>query len=60
MTTSKIDDYVRAALAVQGYQLDDAQTGEVIVQFSRIEAIAQTFLCQSLPLDLDAAPVFRP
>jgi hypothetical protein len=32
----------------------------MLLQFSRIEAIAHSFLQLPLPPELDAAPVFRP
>jgi Protein of unknown function (DUF4089) len=60
MPNSSTDTYVRAALAVHGYVFDEAQIAEIVLQFSRIEAIAQTVLEFQLPLDTQAAPVFRP
>ena len=58
--TDPIKTYVRAALALQGYQFDDTQQAAIVLQFSRIEAVAQSFLQLQLPPDVDAAPVFRP
>ncbi len=58
--TNPIESYVRAALALQGYQFDEAQHAAILLQFSRIETVAQSFLQLQLPLALDAAPVFRP
>lgn len=58
--TTPLESYVRAALALHGYQFDEAQCAEILLQFSRIDAVAQTFLQLPLPLELDAAPVFRP
>jgi hypothetical protein len=52
--------YVRAALALQGYAFEEAQIAEIVLQFSRIEAIAQTLLEWPLPVASQAAPVFRP
>jgi hypothetical protein len=60
MHNSSTDTYVRAALAVHGYVFDEAQVAEIVLQFSRIEAIAQTVLEFPLPLGTQAAPVFRP
>ncbi len=54
------EDYVRAALALQGYRLDEAQIADIVLQFSRIEAIANTMLEWPMPNDSQAAPVFRP
>jgi hypothetical protein len=57
---SPLEAYVRAALALQGYRFEEAQIAEIVVQFSRLEAIAQTLLQQPLPFASEAAPVFRP
>jgi Protein of unknown function (DUF4089) len=51
---------VRATLALQGYAFDDAEIAEIVAQFSRLEAIAQTLLAWPLPFSAEAAPVFRP
>jgi hypothetical protein len=50
---------VRAALALQGYRFDEAQIAEIVLQFSRIEAIAMTVLEWPMPFASQAAPVFR-
>jgi hypothetical protein len=55
-----LEAYVRAALALQGYRFDEAQIAEIVVQFSRLEAIAQTVMQWPLPFASDPAPVFRP
>jgi hypothetical protein len=60
MPNSSVEEYVRAALALQGYAFDAAQIAEIALQFSRIEAVAQTLLEFPLPLGWQAAPVFRP
>jgi hypothetical protein len=60
MTNLSTETYVRAALGVHGYAFDEAQIAEIVLQFSRIEAIAQTVLEFPLPLTSQAAPVFRP
>ncbi|HTD74076.1 MAG TPA: DUF4089 domain-containing protein [Steroidobacteraceae bacterium] len=52
--------YVRAALALQGYAFDEAQIAEIVLQFSRLEAIAQSVFDWPLPFASEAAPVFRP
>jgi Protein of unknown function (DUF4089) len=52
--------YVRAALALQGYVFDESQIAEIVLQFSRIEAIAQMVLDWPMPSASPAAPVFRP
>ena len=52
--------YVRAALALQGYAFDEAQIAEIVLQFSRLEAIAQSVFDRPLPFASEAAPVFRP
>lgn len=60
MEKSSAESQVRAALALQGYVLDEAQIAEIVLQFSRIEAIAHTVLEFSMPFASQAAPVFRP
>jgi 1-carboxybiuret hydrolase subunit AtzG-like len=55
-----LESYVRAALALQGYRFDEAQIAEIILQFSRLEAIAQSVMQWPLPFASDSAPVFRP
>jgi hypothetical protein len=55
-----LEAYVRAALTLQGYRFDEAQIAEVVVQFSRLEVIAQSILQWPLPFASEAAPVFRP
>ena len=55
-----LEAYVRAALALQDYHFDEAQIAEIVVQFSRLESIAQTILRRPLPFASEAAPVFRP
>ena len=52
--------YVRAALALQGYRFDEEQIADIVVQFSRLAAIAQTIMDWPLPFASEAAPVFRP
>jgi len=54
------EDYVRAALALQGYRLDESQIADIVLQFSRIEALAKTMLEWPMPNESQAAPVFRP
>ena len=58
--TDTPESYVRAALSLQGYRFDQAQTAEIILHFSRIEAMAQIILQYPLPFGSQAAPVFRP
>ena len=55
-----LESYVRAALSLQGYAFDDAQIAEIVLQFSRLEAIAKTLSEWPLPFASEAAPVFRP
>jgi len=55
-----LEPYVRAALALQGYRFDEAQVAEIVLQFSRLEAIARTVFDWPLPFASEAAPVFRP
>lgn len=55
-----LESYVRAALVLQGYAFDEAQIAEIVLQFSRLEAIAQSLFDWPLPFASEAAPVFRP
>jgi Protein of unknown function (DUF4089) len=55
-----LESYVRAALALQGYHLDEAQIAEIVLQFSRLETIAQTVFRWPLPFASEPAAVFRP
>lgn len=59
-SSEHLETYVRSALRLQGYRFDDAQIAEIVVQFARLEAIAQTILQWPLPFASEAAPVFRP
>ena len=55
-----LEAYVRAALALQGYVFDEAQIAEIVLQFSRLEAVARTVFDWPLPFASEPAPVFRP
>lgn len=55
-----LESYVRAALALQGYEFDEAQIAEITLQFARIETMAQIILAWPLPFASEAAAVFRP
>ena len=55
-----LEAYVRAALALQGYTFGDAEIAEIVVQFSRLEAVARTVFDWPLPFASEPAPVFRP
>ncbi len=57
---STLDSYVREALALQGYSFEETQIAEIVLQFSRLEAIAQTVFAFPLPFASEAAPMFRP
>jgi hypothetical protein len=57
---SPLEAYVRAALSLQGYAFDEAQIAEIVLQFSRLEAIAKTLFEWPLPFASEAAPAFRP
>jgi hypothetical protein len=58
--TNALESYVRAALALQGYEFDEAQIAEITLQFSRIETVAEIVLAWPLPFASEAAAVFRP
>jgi hypothetical protein len=55
-----LDTYARAALALQGYTFDDAEIAEIVLQFSRLEAISRTVFDWPLAFASGPAPVFRP
>lgn len=55
-----IDAYVRAALALHGYALDEAQIGNVTLQFARIAVIAGAVLRAPIASEAEPLPVFRP
>jgi Protein of unknown function (DUF4089) len=55
-----LEAYVRASLALQGYAFDDAEIAEIVMQFSRLEAIARTVFDWPLTFASEPAPVFRP
>jgi Protein of unknown function (DUF4089) len=55
-----LESFVRAALTLQGYACDETQIAEIVLQFSRLAAIAQTVFECPLPFASEAAPVFRP
>ncbi|HEY6621905.1 MAG TPA: DUF4089 domain-containing protein [Steroidobacteraceae bacterium] len=55
-----LEAYVRATLALQGYSFEEAEVAEIVMQFSRLEAIARTVFDWPLPFTSEAAPVFRP
>ncbi|HEX3603025.1 MAG TPA: DUF4089 domain-containing protein [Steroidobacteraceae bacterium] len=57
---NQLEAYVRAALPLQGYVFDEAQIAEIVMQFSRLEAIARSVFEWPLPFASEAAPVFRP
>ena len=52
--------YVRAALALQGYECDESQIAEIVEQFSRLEPMARTVFDCPIPFASGPAPVFRP
>jgi hypothetical protein len=55
-----LEAYVRAALALQGYSFGEAEIAEIVLQFTRLEAISRTVSDWPLPFASDPAPVFRP
>ena len=55
-----LEAYVRAALALQGYTFDEADIAEIVMQFSRLEAVARTVFEWPLPFASEPAPAFRP
>lgn len=60
MTEQQIGVYVDAACAAQGLALDVAERERVIVQFSRLAALAAPLNAMSLAPEVEPAPIFRP
>jgi len=52
--------YVRAALALQGYAVDEPQFARILAQFGAIESIARAVADYPLEAGDEALPVFRP
>ena len=55
-----LEEYVRSALALNGYALDEQRTAAVLLQFARIAAIAGAVPDEPLPPMTEPLPVFRP
>jgi hypothetical protein len=60
MSSEALESYVRGALRLHGYALNEASVAEVTLQFERIAAIAQTLMELPLPLEAGPAGVLRP
>ena len=60
MDAKTLEAYVRTVLQVQGYAFDEARIQDIILQFSRIEAVASELLALELPERAGGLPVFRP
>ena len=58
--TEAVEAYVRAALALQGYDFDEARVRDITLQFARIEASARLVLAWPSEERAGAAAVFRP
>ena len=52
--------YARTVSAAQGYALDDAQLARVVAQLQLVSSVAAPLLAVKLPVELEAAPVFKP
>ena len=60
MTDAEIAAYVDAAAVAQGLAFDAEERARVILQFTRIAAIAAPLNDLELPSAVEMAPVFRP
>ncbi len=60
MKQDMLDTYVRSALRLQGYALDEEAVQRVIAQFTRIEEISRAMRELPLPSSTEPAAVFRP
>lgn len=58
--TMELDQYVNAALRLQGYDFSEERCAEIALQFSRIAGIADSFLDLPLPMEAEQAGIFRP
>lgn len=60
MDAKNLESFVRSVLEAQGYRFDEARIKEIVLQFSRIEAVAGELLAIDIEERAGAAPVFRP
>lgn len=54
-----LSEYVTAALALQNIELDDVRRAEVEKQFRLLESMAEKFLEEDIPSDIEPAQIFR-
>ena len=54
-----VADYVRTALSLQGIEVDEARLASVTQQFVLLTSMANSFLAESLPAELESAPIYR-
>lgn len=52
-------EYVRAALILQRFEIDDTRLTAVTQQFTLLAAMAENFLAEPLLADIEPAPIFR-
>jgi hypothetical protein len=55
-----IEAYVKAALAIQGYDFSEARIADVVQHFTRIEQLSRVVRDAAVPLETDSAPIFKP
>jgi hypothetical protein len=53
-----VSDYVKSALALQGYRLDEPAVSEIVAQFVRIHAIAMGMLAAPIDPAIEPVPSF--
>jgi Protein of unknown function (DUF4089) len=58
--TREIETYVRAALVLHGYRLDETGVAQVVGQFERIAVIARVLFDGEFPESSEPAESFRP
>lgn len=55
-----LSEYLEAALALHGLELDEARKQEVAKQLALLQSMADLIMAQSLDADVEPANVFRP
>lgn len=54
-----LEEYVKVALSLQGMEVDKQRLASVIQQFALLTSMANGFLDEPLPAELESAPVYR-
>ncbi len=57
--TADLIEYVRVALRLQRLEIDDTRRTAVTHQFRLLAAMAEAFMEEPLPPDMEPAPIYR-